>query len=495
MSNYYTNRTCRSFFLLLATVFFTAVLVTTGCQDSSISGTEADSDATEATIRVSDEKLPEGVDRSDVHITDEENLTVYDGDQSELESSLLWKEPSGMEVRPGEDGCKKVQTGFPFEFYGEAYKHVWVNANGNLTLDGCNEAWSHPDVPDQDRVLIAPLYGDFSPPTSGAVYVDTSGTAPNRTFTATWSEVPEFKGTSGPNSFQVRLFEEDGAIQFGYQELSTDGYNWAYSSPSTDPKMDVGISSGEEAFINSASGSEIPALDSTNICYVPDGNGGYEEKAGACEDVNQPPVAEAGSDQTVECSGDPTSVSLDASESSDPDGDELSYVWSLGGTELSAGESPTVDLGYGTHAITLTVTDSEGAVDTDEVTVEVADTTPPELDYSTETTRLWPPNHEMKEAVTGISASDICDAGPSVTVEVTSDEAINGEGDGNTAPDWQVVENEDGTLDVLLRAERSGPGDGRTYTVTMTAEDHAENTTEETVEVTVPHDANGGGPR
>jgi hypothetical protein len=495
MRSYYPSRRNRPISLFLATVFFIAALVTVGCQDSSISGTEAGSESTEVTPEEIAEKLPEGADRSDVQVTNEEDLNVYDGGETQSESSLSWEEPSGQDVQPGEDGCKKVQIGFPFEFYGESYKRIWVNANGNLTLDGCNEDWSHPDVPDEDRSLIAPLYGDFSPSTHGGVYVDTSGTAPDRTFTVTWSEVPEFKGSSGPNSFQVRFFEEDGSIQFGYKELSTDGYNWAYLSPSTDPKMDVGISSGEEAFINSASGSEIPALDSTNICYEPDGDGGYTEKAGSCEEPNEPPVAEAGPDQTLECTGDLTSVSLDGSESSDPDGDELSYSWSLGDTELSTDESPTVDLGYGTHAITLTVTDSEGASDTDEVTVEVADTTPPELDYSTETTRLWPPNHEMREAVTGISASDVCDSAPSVAVEVTSNEAINGEGDGDTAPDWQVVENEDGTLDVLLRAERSGQGDGRTYTVTMTAEDHAGNTTEETVEVTVPHDANGSGPQ
>jgi hypothetical protein len=68
---------------------------------------------------------------------------------------------------------------------------------------------------------------------------------------------------------------------FGYNGLGTDGINWYYSAPSTDANMDVGITSGTGAFINSASGSAIPALDGTNICYIP-ADGGYREILGRC---------------------------------------------------------------------------------------------------------------------------------------------------------------------------------------------------------------------
>ncbi|MGA1199445.1 MAG: FlgD immunoglobulin-like domain containing protein, partial [Candidatus Latescibacterota bacterium] len=95
---------------------------------------------------------------------------------------------------------------------------------------------------------------------------------------------------------------------------------------------------------------------------------------------------------------------------------------------------------------------------------------------------LWPPNHKMVQVASGISASDIADENPSVVITVTSDEDINGTGDGNTEVDWEVI---DGS--VYLRAERDGGQDGRVYTVTVVATDAAGNTTTVTGTVDVPH--------
>jgi hypothetical protein len=66
---------------------------------------------------------------------------------------------------------------------------------------------------------------------------------------------------------------------------------------------------------------------------------------------------------------------------------------------------------------------------------------------------------------------------------VTSNEPINGLGDGDTAPDWVVID----AHHLLLRSERSGKGNDRVYTITVTCTDASGNEVVRTVTVTVPH--------
>lgn len=128
------------------------------------------------------------------------------------------------------------------------------------------------------------------------------------------------------------------------------------------------------------------------------------------------------------------------------------------------------------------------------VTIEkvVEDTTPPELFFNQVTGILWPPNHKMVLVATGISAYDDVDGATDVTVKVSSNEAPNGKGDGNTDTDWEVVENTDGTQDVYVRSERSGKGNGRTYTIKMSTSDVAGNSLEESFDVEVVHNQGCG---
>jgi hypothetical protein len=92
---------------------------------------------------------------------------------------------------------------------------------------------------------------------------------------------------------------------------------------------------------------------------------------------NNPPVADAGQDQTVEAASSAgVSVMLDGSGSSDPDGDDLTYLWA-GDFGISNELTPTVPLDLGQHTITLDVTDPGGLSDTDNVIVTIVDTIPP----------------------------------------------------------------------------------------------------------------------
>ena len=118
--------------------------------------------------------------------------------------------------------------------------------------------------------------------------------------------------------------------------------------------------------------------------------------------------------------------------------------------------------------------------------VTVEDTTPPVIAAVTASpSQLWAPNHRMRPVAISVDVSDVCDAGADCSIDgVSSNEAINGLGDGDAAPDWIVT----GPLTLLLRAERSGLGTGRVYTINVKCTDDFGNSSVRTVEVTVPHD-------
>jgi probable HAF family extracellular repeat protein len=92
------------------------------------------------------------------------------------------------------------------------------------------------------------------------------------------------------------------------------------------------------------------------------------------ETANNDPVAVAGPDQTVECH---SAVTLNGSASSDPDGDTLSFEWSVGGRVIGTTATITPVLPFGDNLVTLKVTDTHGAAGQANVTVHVVDTTAP----------------------------------------------------------------------------------------------------------------------
>jgi hypothetical protein len=107
---------------------------------------------------------------------------------------------------------------------------------------------------------------------------------------------------------------------------------------------------------------------------------------------------------------------------------------------------------------------------------------------------LWPPNHQYESiAVTDFvaSASDSCD--PTVNInsvyilKITSDEAENGNGDGNTNNDIVIGAT---CKTAQLRSERQGNGDGRVYTITFKVKDSVGNFTTATAKVTVRKNPN-----
>ncbi len=135
----------------------------------------------------------------------------------------------------------------------------------------------------------------------------------------------------------------------------------------------------------------------------------------------------------------------------------------------------------GSTSVNCTATNPAGS-DTEVFQVRVVDTLAPILiNVTASPNALWPPDHKMVPVTVSALAIDAGDASPTITITgVTSNQPVNGDGDGNTSPDWEIT----GPLTVNLRSERSGSQD-RIYTITIQATDDSGNTSTAVLEVLV----------
>jgi hypothetical protein len=125
---------------------------------------------------------------------------------------------------------------------------------------------------------------------------------------------------------------------------------------------------------------------------------------------------------------------------------------------------------------------------TDTRHVRVLDITPPVLSVVVKPNQLIPPNHKLADIVATVSVSDECDPAPQVRlVSIVSSEPDNGLGDGNTSMDIRGADFGTDDRRFKLRAERSGTGKGRVYTIVYQASDASGNTTQKSVTVNVGH--------
>lgn len=225
-------------------------------------------------------------------------------------------------------------------------------------------------------------------PDAGTVYV-VYGVVPE-TFTLGTIDAGEVGVTiSGLKLSGTEAGEQAGSSIAGVGDVNGDGLlDVAVGAPFADgePGDDAGtvylILETAKGFFGDRDGDGV--VDPSDNC--PDvANPGQEDRDGdgvgdACDLDSRPPVADAGPDQVLECTGDLSATArLDGTGSHDPDGpdDLASYRWSEGGATLATTAVADVRFSLAPHTVVLTVTDRGGLTDTDSTVVTVVDTFDP----------------------------------------------------------------------------------------------------------------------
>src|SRR6266850_4735720 len=217
--------------------------------------------------------------------------------------------------------------------------------------------------------------------------------------------------------------------------------------------------------------------------------------------ANQPPtIVTPPANQTV-TAGQTATFSVTASGTA-----PLSYQWQknsadINGATLASYTTPATAAQDNGAEFRVVVSNSAGKATSNPATLTVS---PPECSPTSRVSlspdTLWSPNHKLVQITATLETSDGCDANPAVTLEsITSNEPDNGLGDGDEPNDIQAVGGGPipfGTYlrSFLLRAERSGMGAGRVYTVNYMVRDASGNKSLASAQVSVGSQATEASP-
>jgi hypothetical protein len=253
------------------------------------------------------------------------------------------------------------------------------------------------------------------------------------------AEITDITVGNDPGTQSDPIFEENGsAVQAAYAfDDTNDTGSVTVAEVTVEAKAEGSTDVELSAPPDIADGS-LTFGDESGASYVLDSVGSTTLTV---EATNQPPAADAGSDQTVAASD---TVSLDGSESSDPDaGDSVSYQW------VQTGDGPPVSLSDDTAAQPTFTAPSVDSAATLEFELRVSDDSNA-TDTDTVNVTVEPPAAAQFQ-VSGLSAPDAATQGDSIDVSAdventggqtateTVEFRVDSDGDGSVADEDAVV--------------------------------------------------------
>lgn len=214
-------------------------------------------------------------------------------------------------------------SGFTFTFAGTAYTQAKVSSNGYLVFGTAGSSTASNNLATTTttlRPLLAPLWDDLQC-TAGVKY-ELSGISPSRVLTIEWKEM-EWNWTSGTPviSFQIKLFETSGIIQYVYKQEAT-GVTGSSGGAS------IGIKGGSTStdFISLTGAGSTPTTStstSTNSIVTKPSNGQIYQFNPPIPCSGTPIAGSTSATSTLICLGATTTLSLPTAST----GSGISYQW------------------------------------------------------------------------------------------------------------------------------------------------------------------------
>lgn len=172
---------------------------------------------------------------------------------------------AGIPVKLGDDDSKLLSLPFAFPFFGNSYRQIYVNSDGNATFTAG-------DAGSTDRSFgrftagvprIAALFADLDPTQTGNVLVTSEATR----FVVTWASVPQYSqfGTGRPETFQLRLYL-DGRIEIGWSDVDVqDAVVGIAPGRLTGASSVLSFTAGSTQEFSAAVGERFAGADSIDI--------------------------------------------------------------------------------------------------------------------------------------------------------------------------------------------------------------------------------------
>jgi len=134
---------------------------------------------------------------------------------------------TGTSLTLGDDQVSgAVPIGFNFTFFCNNYANLYVSSNGFLTFNGasgsgCCSGTTLPTATIDN--FIAASWNDLYPPAGGTITYATNGTAPNRVFVLTYTNINHCCSAGPINTFQILLYETTNIIEIHTTTITDDG--------------------------------------------------------------------------------------------------------------------------------------------------------------------------------------------------------------------------------------------------------------------------------